>query len=80
MNIDKHPLIFIERYKNVKGYLLKIVSKSNENDDIVDHNEMIVYLNFKAVNYLSQNEIFNSEDLSQKKVFDLEYMKRKFIM
>ena len=80
VNIDKHPLISINRYKNVKGYLLEIVSKSNENDDIVDHNEMIVYLNFKAVNYLSQNEIFNSEDLSQKNVFDLEHMKRKFIM
>ena len=76
-----NPIIFFRKFKDTKGLFLKIRSYLIEDNDEINHNEMIVYLNAKYIfEDLTENHIFNHTELKEKKVFYLVHKDGKFIM
>ena len=79
--MENEPLIYFRKFKDTKGFLLKIKFYLYEDNDQVNHNEMIVYLKAKYIyEDLTENHIFNHNELKEKNVFDLEHKNGKFIM
>ena len=75
------PLILIRKFSDTKGLFLKISSYLSTDDDQVNHNEMIAYLKAKYIfEDLTENHIFNHNELKEKNVFYLHYKTGKFIM
>ena len=81
INMKNEPLILIRKFEDTKGLFLKIRSYLNEDNDQVNHNEMIVYLKAKYIfEDLTENHIFNHTELKEKNVFYLQHKTGKFIM
>ena len=80
INLEEKPCFFFRRNKNDNGFLLKIISYLNKDNDQVNHNEMIIYIDTKIIYTLTENHIFNYTELTTKNVFNLEYLKDKLIM
>ena len=78
--MESKPFIFYRKYEDTKGLLLKIESYLSNEDEDINHNEMVVYLYPKYVYDLNENHKFNHTELSEKKVFYLENMKGNFLM
>ena len=80
IDLEEKPCFFFTRNENDNGFLLKIISYLNIDNDKVNHNEMIIYLEAKIIYTLTENHIFNYTELATKNVFNLEKLEEKIIM
>ena len=69
INMLSKPLILLNKYKEAKGFLIKIQSHLYIDDDETINNEMIIYLKAKNIFTITNNLILNYDQLLEKHVF-----------
>ena len=70
-NMTEKPFILLRKYREAKGFFLKVETVIDEDTEESMHNEMIMYLDAKNIISIDENLVLNSTQLIPKNVFCL---------